>query len=496
MLLDFDACYRALQSRDARFDGKFFVGVVTTGIYCRPVCPARTPLAKNVRFFACAAAAEAAGFRPCKRCRPETSPGTPAWLGTSATVSRALRLIAAGDLDGDGVEGLAGRLGVGARQLRRLFAEHLGTSPMAVVQTQRVHFARRLIDETDLPIIKVAFHAGFASVRQFNAAIRTAYGKPPRELRRSVRARAAPPPGGGLLLRLPFRPPFDWASVVGFLRERAIPGVEAADERSYRRTFASGGAAGVLEVSPAPGKPYLTLRLQAAPPRELMAVVERVRRIFDLGADPLPIGGQLAADPWLGPAVAKSPGLRVPGAWDGFELAVRAILGQQVTVRAASALAGKLVRMLGTPLLDGGTGELTHLFPAPAVLARADLSGLGVPRLRAEAVRSLAAAVCAGELALDASGGLDEVVERLGRIPGIGPWTAQYIAMRALREPDAFPAADLGLRRAAATNGRPLTAAQLVRLAEAWRPWRAYAAMYLWASSTRETAPRRIGHVR
>jgi AraC family transcriptional regulator of adaptative response / DNA-3-methyladenine glycosylase II len=494
MLPDFDSCYRALKSRDGRFDGRFFVGVVTTGIYCRPICPAPTPLAKNVRFFACAAAAAEAGFRPCKRCRPEKAPGTPAWLGTSATVSRALRLIADGALDEEGVDELADRLGVGARQLRRLFAQHLGASPAAVAQTRRVHFARKLIDETELPLIQVAFQAGFGSVRQFNHAVRTAFGKSPLQIRRALRAKELPGPDGDLQLRLPFRPPLDWPSLLGFLRPRAIPGVEAIDARSYRRTIALGGSAGVLEVHPVDGQTCLVLRLRLATPAELMAVVERVRRLFDLGADPLPITRQLRSDPCLRRAVDAHPGLRVPGAWDGFELAVRAILGQQVSVVAASTLSGRLVRLLGQPLPRGSEDSLTHLFPGPEVLADADLSSLGVPRVRCEAIRQLAAALCDGELALDGTDGLEAITTRLCQLPGVGPWTAHYIAMRALGEPDAFPASDLGLRRALAPGGKPVTAAELARHAEAWRPWRAYAAMYLWKSPTASLLRRRSSY--
>jgi AraC family transcriptional regulator of adaptative response / DNA-3-methyladenine glycosylase II len=484
MNLDFDSCYRALRSRDPRFDGRFFVGVITTRIYCRPICPAPTALTKNVRFFACAAAAQAAGFRPCRRCRPETSPGTPAWLGASATLSRALRLITSGCVNGDGVSGLARRVGLSDRQLRRLFARHLGATPSAVLHTHRVHFARKLIDETRLPMIEVAFTAGFASVRQFNHAVRETFGRPPRELRRAVCTKLAPPQGRELLLRLPYRLPFDWPSVVGFLGQRAIPGVEVADADGYRRTVVLGGAPGVIEVRPSQDKPYLTLRLPACPPRELMPAVERVRRIFDLGADPLQITGPLRADPRLRDAVQAHPGLRVPGAWDGFELAVRAILGQQVSVRAATTLAGRLVQAFGQPLPEPSGGPLTHVFPTPKALAQANLSGLGLPGGRAEAIRKLATAVCTGTLTFDGALALEPVVERLCALPGVGPWTAQYIAMRALREPDAFPASDLGLRRALSPNGKPLTTAQLDRLAEAWRPWRAYAAMYLWSSQS------------
>jgi AraC family transcriptional regulator of adaptative response / DNA-3-methyladenine glycosylase II len=482
MELERERCYRALSARDARFDGRFFVGVKTTGVYCRPVCPARTPKLQNVLFFPCAAAAAEAGFRPCRRCRPETSPGTPAWLGTSATVSRALRLIQQGALDGAGVEQLAERMGVGARHLRRLFLRHLGASPIAVAQTRRVHFARRLLDETSLPIAGVAHAAGFSSLRRFNAAVRAAYGRPPSELRR---ARAeAPEPGNGaeLSLRLPYRAPFDWDGIVDFLQARAIPGVEAVDRAAYRRSVALDGVEGVIEVRPAPGRSHLCLRVGSALAPQLIRVVERVRSIFDLGADPHEIASHLAGNPELAPLVAKHPGVRVPGAWDGWELAVRAILGQQVSVRGATTLAGRLVLAHGERLRRAAAEGVSRLFPSAEALSRVDLTSIGLPRTRAHAIQALARALSAGELALDGSVGLDQTLERLMALPGVGAWTAGYIAMRALREPDAFPDTDLGLRKAAAAGRELLSARELQARAETWRPWRAYAAMLLWQS--------------
>lgn len=492
MELDAVRCYRALLSRDRRFDGRFFTGVVTTGIYCRPVCPVAPPKRENIRFFACAAAAEAAGFRPCMRCRPETAPGTPAWVGSSAVVSRALRLIADGGLDEGGVDTLAERLGMGARQLRRLFATHLGASPVEVARARRVHFARQLLDDTPLAIAQVAFSAGFASIRQFNHAMRATFRASPSELRRRRGGTHRAADGGRLVVRLPFRPPLHWTAIIDFLKRRATPGVEVVEDGAYRRTIQVNGVAGVIELRPAtdPGGSHLLLHVGLPRHEELLHVVERARRIFDLDADPLQISSQLQRSPQLAALVRRMPGLRVPGAWDAFELAVRAVLGQQVTVRGATTLAGRLVRAFGapTPLGDG----LTHLFPSAATLAQADLTDIGLPRARAATLRAVAQAVASGTLTLDARHGMDDTIARLCAIPGIGAWTAHYIAMRACGEPDAFPASDLGLRRALGNGSGPLTDAALNRLAEAWRPWRAYAAMYLWsgaAAQPREETP-------
>ena len=478
--LDPARCYAAVRSRDRRFDGRFFAGVVTTGVYCRPVCPVRPAKPENVRWFACAAAAEAAGFRPCRRCRPEASPGTPAWSGTSAVVARALRLIAAGALDEGGVDGLADRLGLGARQLRRLFATHLGASPAEVARARRAHFARTLLDETDLPMAEVAFSAGFGSIRDFNHALRATFGRTPTALRRARGRRGPVATHGGVTVRLAFRPPLDWSGLLGFLAPRATPGVEAVTDGVYRRTIAIGDGAGTIEVRAAAGEPHLLMRVRLARPERLLQVVARARRLFDLDADPVPIADHLAASPELTPLVARRPGLRVPGAWDAFELAVRAVLGQQVTVRGATTLAGRLVRAFGTPL-DRAEDGLTHLFPRPEALAHAELASIGVPRARAATIRALAGAVASGEVVLDASRGLEDAVARLAAVPGIGAWTAHYVAMRALGEPDAFPAADLGLRRALGNGAGRLAPARVAERAEAWRPWRAYAVMHLWA---------------
>jgi len=478
MELDPGICERARQARDPRFDGRFFVGVRTTGIYCRPICPVRLPRPENVEFHPSAAAAEDAGFRPCRRCRPEASPGTPAWLGTSATVSRALRLIADGALDRGGVESLAGRLGIGGRHLTRLFRRHLGASPGAVARTRRLHFARRLVDETDWSLTRVAGAAGFGSVRRFNEAFRRAYGGPPSALRRRGRP---PRRDRGPRLRLAYRPPFDWPALAAFLAARALPGVERADAAGYARTFALDGRCGVLHVAPHPDADALELWVEGEEPVVSLALVERVRRLFDLGADPDGIRAVLARDPGMAALVAARPGLRVPGAFCGFEMAVRAIVGQQVSVASARTFAGRIADRHGAPLPGAVDPALSRLFPGPEGLADAPLERLGLVGARAEAVRRLAAAVVEGRVVLDGGQGADALEQELAALPGIGRWTAQVIAMRALSEPDAWPDADLGLARALAREpGARARPAEMRARAEAWRPWRAYAAVHLW----------------
>ena len=483
MDLEPDACYRAIQTRDARFDGRLFVAVHTTGIYCRPICPARTPKRENVDFYATAAAAQEAGFRPCLRCRPETSPDLAAWRGTSNTVSRALSLIEDGALDLGDVEALADRLGVGERQLRRLFRQHLGASPVAVAQTRRVLLAKQLIHETRLSMAEVAEASGFGSVRRFNETFQQLFNRPPASLRRG--ATATDPAAGAVKVRLPYKPPYDWETMLGFLAVRAIPGVEQVSGRRYQRTIALNGEVGMITVEPGAGN-RLDVTVRFPRLKALPAIIARIRRVFDLAADPLVIGGQLSNDPHLARLVAARPGLRVPGAWDGFELAVRAVLGQQITVGAAIVIAGKLTAAYGEPLPTelATTEGLTHVFPTPERLAAADIAGHGLmPGARARAINGLAAAVVADPLIFGPKRGLDEAIAQLKSLSGIGEWTAQYIAMRELREPDAFPAADIGLMRALAdAEGLRPTPAELLARAEAWRPWRAYAAQHLWAS--------------
>jgi AraC family transcriptional regulator of adaptative response / DNA-3-methyladenine glycosylase II len=485
MDMDATACYRAISTRDARFDGRLFVAVKTTGIYCRPICPARTPKFENVSFYASAAAAQEAGFRPCLRCRPETSPDLAFWRGTSNTVSRALALIEAGGLDEADVERLANRLGVGARQLRRLFRQHVGASPIAVAQTRRILLAKQLIHETSLPMAEVALASGFQSVRRFNETFLQMFGRSPATLRR-IRDKARRE-AGSLSVRLAYRPPYDWDAMLSFLRARAIPGVEVVSENVYRRTITIGGNVGVISVAPA-DKNRVNVSVRFPDMAALPQIIARVRRVFDLAADPDMIGAHLSLDPVLAPLVAARPGLRVPGAWDGFELAVRAIFGQQITVPAATKLLGKLVEAHGA-LLPAATRDvegLSHLFPPPARLAMVDLAALGMPKARAIAVNSLAQAICADPAIFSRGASLEEAITKLRSLPGIGEWTAQYIAMRELREPDAFPAADIGLLRAMATaDGRRPSPSELLTRAERWRPWRAYAALHLWAADVR-----------
>ena len=439
MDLSTDRWYDALRSHDPRFDGRLFIAVTSTKIYCRPICPAKRPLKKNVRIFACAAAAEAAGFRPCLRCRPEVAPWTSAWNGTSTTVSRALRLIGEGALDAGDVEALAQRLGVTSRHMRRLFEEHLGASPIAIAQSRRVHFARTLLADTSLPITDVAFAAGFSSVRRFNTAIKSAYRVAPREMRRGRVASE-----GDIVVRLPYRKPFDYDGLLAFLRPRAIPGVEFVEGDEYRRTIAIGERRGIIRVRN--DGDALLLSVPRSFTHTLKPIVDRVRRLFDLFADPDTIAADLSGDKRLRPLVRRWPGARVPGAWDLFELAVRAVVGQQVSVRAATTLMGRIAAKYGTPI-DGGI-----VFPDAATLRNAAIDGM--PASRAATIRAVAAADLDGDLT---------------SIRGIGKWTAGYIAMRR-GDPDAFPEGDLILRRA---GGDP----------DAWRPWRAYAAILLWRSA-------------
>ena len=474
-----DLCYQAVLSRDVRFDGRFFTAVLTTGIYCRSICPAVTPQRRNVRFYPCAAAAEEAGFRPCRRCRPDAAPGTPAWRGTSATVLRGLRCIEEGALDSGSVQDLADRLGMGERQLRRLFREHLGAPPNALARTRRAHFARQLIDQTALPMTEVAFAAGFGSLRQFNDVMRSTFGRAPVEMRRGLAQ--LPGPAGGLRLRVPVRAPYDWNAIIAFLTRRAIPGVEQVTSAAYRRSILVDGTPHCLEVTFESRTPCLVLWVQPPATRGFLEVVERTKALFDAGADPLPIGEHLRSDDGLRPLLRTRPGLRVPGAWDGFELGVRAILGQQVSVAGATTLAGRLVRAFGARIPEA-IGGITHLFPAAGRLAEADLTKIGLPGSRAKALCNFAREVASGNLSLSPAASMEETRDRLLAIPGLGPWTVDYIALRALRDPDAFPAGDLGLRRALSTSAALISEKALRARAEVWRPWRAYAALHLWTA--------------
>jgi AraC family transcriptional regulator of adaptative response / DNA-3-methyladenine glycosylase II len=482
--LDPDVCYRALRSHDARFDGRFFVGVTSTGIYCRPVCPAGPVKRENCRFFSSAAAAQEAGFRPCLRCRPETAPDAGAWRGTSNTVSRGLALIANGELDGDGagVDALAERLGVGARQLRRLFQQHLGASPITVAQTRRVLFAKQLLHDTCLPMNEIALAAGFGSVRRFNETFQHLFKRPPGAIRR--RALVSLPEGSvastGVTVRLRYRPPYDWPAMLAWLGARAISGVERVDADVYRRVVDQDGHHGTVEIGHLPAVQSLFATIKISDVRALPRIIDRIRRLFDLGTDVTTIGEHLARDRFLAPLIAERPGLRVPGAWDGFELAMRAVLGQQVSLEAGRRLVERLALSCGTPVFGG---DLTRAFPTPAQVARADLSLLGMPGARRQALVAIAMAAQADPSLFEPLESVEQTVARLQAIRGVGAWTAQYIALRAAREPDAFPSDDVALLRGATRRGGPRpTASELHGRAERWRPWRAYAAQHLWAA--------------
>jgi AraC family transcriptional regulator of adaptative response / DNA-3-methyladenine glycosylase II len=460
-----------------RFDGRFYTAVTSTGIYCRPICPARTPARQNVRFYRHAASAEAAGFRPCRRCRPELSPGDPGWDVAADLVGRALRLIDDGVADEYGVAGLASRLHVTERHLLRLFTAQLGAGPLAVARTRRLLLAKQLLTETSLPITDVAFAAGFGSVRQFNATMKEAYGFAPGELRTASGplGRAAVPPGAAtagtpatLTLRLHHRPPYDAESLLGFLAARAIPGVEQASTTNYRRAVSGG----VIRLVPAYGHIKLSVTLDDT--RHLARIVSRCRRLLDLDSDPEAIAEALGATS-LRPLVARRPGLRVPGAFDGFEMAVRAVVNQQISVTGARTLLGRIAGRAGTAQ-EGDAGVPRRLFPTAAQLAEADLSGLGLTERCVATIKALAMKTASGELHLDGGADPAETASKLLAIPGIGPWTTGYIVMRALHDPDAWPAGDLGLRHAMKALDIPEDDI------ERWRPWRAYAALHLWNS--------------
>ncbi|CAN5811366.1 DNA-3-methyladenine glycosylase 2 family protein [soil metagenome] len=478
MIEDFERCYRAVQGRDPRFDGWFVTAVTSTGIYCRPSCPAVTPNRANVVFHATAASAQHAGFRACRRCRPDATPGSPEWNVRGDLVGRAMRLIADGVVDREGVPDLAGRLGYSTRHLHRQLVAEVGAGPLALARAQRAQTARVLIETTALTFADVAFAAGFSSVRQFNDTVRAVFATTPRRLRQQgTGAGTRPRVPGTLTLRLPYRPHFAAEGLFAFLSMRAVPGIEHADGDGYRRTLALPHGPGVVGLRPAEGHIRVELRLTDL--RDLATAVARCRRLLDLDADPTAIDGDLGRDPILAPLVRRSPGRRVPGAVAGGEMAVRAVLGQQVSVAGARTLAGRLVARYGKPL-TAPDGALTHAFPDPDAVAGADLAELGLPRSRQAALRAIAIALASGDLDLDAGADRVEAERRLLAIPGIGPWTASYVAMRALADPDAFPATDLGVRRAFERQGRSGRPADVLAAAERWRPWRAYATHHLW----------------
>jgi AraC family transcriptional regulator of adaptative response / DNA-3-methyladenine glycosylase II len=480
-VLDEERCYRAVQSRDTRFDGWFYTAVLTTGIYCRPSCPATLPKRANVRFFPSAAAAHGAGFRACKRCRPDAAPGSPEWNGRADVVARAMRLIADGTVEREGVGGLARRLGYSERHLHRLLVAEVGAGPLAVARAQRAQTARVLLETTDLSAADTAFAAGFASVRQFNETMQAVFAMTPSALRRAAAAR---PSGGShasgtIALRLPYRPPLASSELFGFLAARAVRGVERGDGTSYWRTLALPNGSGIVGLEAAAGHVRCILRLDDV--RDLASAVARCRRLLDLDADPRAVDDQLGADPVLAPLVAARPGLRNPGAVDGAEIAVRAVLGQQISVAAARTAATTLARRYGERIESAADG-LALRFPRPHALAGADPATLPMPRARAETVVRLAQALASGELVIDPGVDRDELEARLLAVPGIGPWTVAYVRARALGDPDTFLPSDVGIRKALARLGqseRP-QAARLV--AERWRPWRTYALHHLWAS--------------
>jgi AraC family transcriptional regulator of adaptative response / DNA-3-methyladenine glycosylase II len=479
---DFDRCYRAIQSKDARFDGWFTIAVLTTGIYCRPSCPARLPKPENVRFFPGPAAAQQAGFRACKRCRPDASPGSPEWSVRTDAVARAMRLIADGTVDREGVTGLASRLGYSTRQLERLLLAEVGAGPLAVARAQRAQTARVLVETTDLPVTQVAFAAGFASIRQFNDTVRLVFDSTPSALRAKARARrsAGTPATGTLSLRLPFRSPLRPDSLFGHLAASAVPGLEEVRDGAFRRTMHLPGGPSIVALAPTPD--HVACRLTLADSRDLQLAIARCRRLLDLDADPEAVDEWLATDPDLAPWVAKAPGRRVPRTVDEHELAIRVVLGQQVSLRAASRLAGRLLDAFGQPV-DDPAGGLRRTWPTVEALAGAEpgalADALAMPAARRRAVLGLVDALANGDVVLDPGVDWQEARAALGRLPGIGPWTVELVAMRGLGDPDAFCPTDLGVQRGAAAVG---VEGDIAARAETWRPWRAYAVQHLWAA--------------
>ena len=487
MLPDEATCWRAAQAEDPRFDGWIIVGVTSTGIYCRPSCPARTPKRENVRFFSTAAAAQAAGLRACKRCRPDASPGSPEWDRRGDAVGRAMRLIADGVVDREGVGGVATRLGYTERHLHRLLVGVVGVGPLGLARAQRAQTARILLQTTMMAIAEVALAAGFGSVRQFNATIREVFAMSPTELRARVRREPDVVEGdGGVALRLPYRAPLDAPGLLDYLARRAVPGIEHVRAGVYTRSLRLPHGSATVQLRPADG--HLGVRFAVDDPRDLATAVHRCRALLDLDSDPAAVTDAFGTDPLLGPLRRRSPGMRVPGTVDGPELAVRAVLGQQVSLAAAATVAGRLVAGHGQPLkrpLD----EVTHTFPDAAALAAIDLRALPMPAARGRALTVLATRLATGELTLDAGADRDEARRRLLEVPGVGPWTAEYVAMRALRDPDAFLASDLGIHHALRRHGFDGRPAVAERLSQGWRPYRAYAVIHLWADLAAATAP-------
>lgn len=500
MIEDFELCYQAASSRDPRFDGWFFTAVTSTGIYCRPSCPAMTPKREHVRFYPSAAAAQQAGFRACKRCRPDAAPGSPEWDGRADVVARAMRLIGDGVVDREGVPGLAARVGYSVRQLQRMLLAEVGAGPIAIARAQRAQTARVLIETTALSMTEVAFAAGFSSVRQFNETIKAVFATAPSELRKRARPRTTAPRSDGelgsggavgrdssktvsagvgasssILLRLPFRRPLCPDNLFGHLAATAVPGVEEVVGDTYRRALRLAHGPGIVELTPSAD--HVACRMMLSDLRDLTAAIARCRWLLDLDADPQAVDELIGSDPAFAPMVAAAPGRRVPRCVDGSEMAVRAVLGQQVSTAAARTHAARIVAQCGEPLEDP-RGGLTHLFPEPPALGEVRLA---MPAARTRTLQALVGALSDGRLSLDPGCDRAEALSILSELPGFGPWTTQVIAMRALGDPDAFPVTDLGVRRAAEALGLPWAPVALGARAERWRPWRAYAVQYLWS---------------
>jgi AraC family transcriptional regulator of adaptative response / DNA-3-methyladenine glycosylase II len=504
---DFDQCYRAVASRDSRFDGWFFTAVTSTGIYCRPSCPALTPKASNVRFYPSVAAAQQAGFRACMRCRPDATPGSPDWDVRADVVGRAMRMIADGVVDRDGVAGLAARLSYTERHLNRMLIAEVGAPPIALARAQRAQTARILIETTDLGFAEIAFAAGFGSVRQFNDTVRTVYTIPPSQLRQ--RARRLPPPEQAagpvpVSLRLAYRPPLAVTDLLGFLAARAVPGVETVSGDTYQRGMRLPHGTGTVALTPREG--YVAAALHLADLRDLAPAVNRCRRLLDLDSDPVAVDGTLAADPALAADIATTPGVRVPRSVDGFEMACRAVVGQQVSVASARGVMARMATELGEPLRaaqdswpaatpdGGGVSGVPpeRLFPTPEAVLKAPDEALPMPAARRRTLRAIAGAVVSGDVVLDPSADRDATRRALSAVPGVGPWTVAYIAMRGFGEPDAFLPTDLAVRRGAARLGLPDTAAELESRSRCWGPWRSYAVVRLWRWASR-TGPAMTG---
>ncbi|WSW80570.1 helix-turn-helix domain-containing protein [Streptomyces sp. NBC_00996] len=481
MHMDTERCVRAVQAKDARFDGWFFTAVLTTRIYCRPSCPVVPPKPENMTFYPSAAACQQAGFRACKRCRPDTSPGSPEWNQRADLVARAMRLIGDGVVDREGVPGLAVRLGYSTRQVERQLLAELGAGPLALARAQRAQTARLLIETTPLPMAEIAFAAGFSSIRTFNDTVREVFALSPSELRARLPKKRAGATPGVLSLRLPFRAPLNPDNLFGHLAATAVPGVEEWRDGAYRRTLRLPYGHGIVALTPQPD--HIACRLTLGDLRDLPVAISRCRRMLDLDADPVAVDDQLRTDPLLAPLIDKAPGRRVPRTVDEAEFAARAVLGQQVSTAAARTHAARLVTAHGEPV-DDPEGGLTHLFPSAAALAALDPESLAMPRTRRATFTTLVRQLADGTLHLGVESDWAEARVRLLALPGFGPWTVDVIAMRALGDPDAFLPTDLGIRRAAQELGLPSTPAALTARAAAWRPWRAYAVQYLWATDS------------